>query len=72
VPESIPLSRSVERALASQMIQAAAPAPLSILGAAAAVLLVEVLDAVSWAVLDQAGLDRDSARAVLAAMWADR
>jgi len=71
VPEMIPLSRSAERALAADMIHTASAEPL-VVTRQAAILLAEIVDAISWSVLDQAGVERDSARAVLSVLWADR
>ena len=69
--QTIPLSPSGQRALAAQMVHTATRHPL-IVTAGSAMLLVDLLDAVSQTVLDHAGLDRDESRTVLAVLWGDK
>lgn len=60
----IPLAPSGRRALAAGMVGTATRVPPY-----ACSLLIDVLDAVSWAVLGTAGSTPDEARAVLATLW---
>lgn len=69
MPDSIPLSRSAERARAAEMIHTSTTQPLIVNRRSTALLVAEILDSTSWAVLDGAGVDRDSARAILSALW---
>jgi hypothetical protein len=62
-----PLAPSARRALAGAMIATAAGG--SGAGLLSAVTAVDVLDAVSWAVLGTTGCAPIEARAVLAALW---
>ena len=68
--QTIPLSPSGQRAVAAQMVKTATDNPL-VVTLPTAVLLVDLLDAVSQSVLDFAGLDRDEARTVLRVLWGD-
>lgn len=68
MPEMIPLSRSAERTRAAEMIHTASAEPL-VVTRPASLLLADLLDSLSWTVLDQASVDRDAARAILASLW---
>lgn len=69
--QTIPLSPSGKRAVAAGMIHTATDSPL-VVTSGTAVLLVDLLDAVSQAVCDQAGLSRDASRSVLSVLWGDK
>jgi hypothetical protein len=71
VSQTIPLSPSGKRAVAAGMIHTATDNPLTV-DAGTAVLLVDLLDALSAAVCDHAGLTRDASRSVLAVLWSDK
>lgn len=69
--QTIPLSPSGQRAVAAQMVRTATDNPRTV-DVGTAVLLVDLLDALSAAVCDHAGLSRDASRSVLAVLWGDK
>lgn len=71
MPDMIPLSRSSQRQHAAELVRERTRSPISFTPPVA-VMLVDLLDALAWVVLDRADLTRDGAREVLAVLWENR